>query len=238
VAVFLDFDGVIAEIAPTPDAVVVDPQTISRLQSLRSALDGALAIVSGREIESIDELVRPIELAVAGDHGNTRRRVDGELVVTNGAALTAAASLHQHLIGIFGRDEAILVELKPSAVAVHYRLAPEREAECVAAVMEALPNYPALSPMTGKMVIEARAAGANKGMAVDDFMAEAPFSGRIPLFVGDDLTDEDGFAAVQALGGAGIKVGTGDTIAAYRIGSTGDVGSLLDAIIRAQGGLQ
>jgi trehalose 6-phosphate phosphatase len=235
VALFLDFDGVIAEIAPTPDAVVVEPSTIARLQSLNSALDGALAIVSGRDIEAVDGLVRPLELAVAGDHGNTRRRPDGGLVVGNDEAMTAAAELSHYLLQRFAADPRILVESKPSAVALHYRLAPERSGECEAVLREALPHFPELSAIAGKMVIEARAEGATKGRAVRDFMAEVPFAGRAPLFVGDDVTDEDGFAAAQGLGGVGIKVGGGDTVAAYRIGSTRDVGPLLDTIIRRQG---
>ena len=235
IALFLDFDGVIAELAPTPDAVAVAPSMLSRLQSLQSALGGAVAIVSGRDIATLDSLLAPLSLAVAGDHGNVRRRGDGELLTLNHRAGPAAAALYEELSALFAGDPRIVVERKPSAVALHFRLAPERAEECILAVMTAAESFPELTPISGKMVVEARAEGVSKGAAVLGFMSEAPFAGRTPIFLGDDVTDEDGFAAVQAIGGAGIKVGEGDTAARFRIGSTRDVPAILDAVIRRYG---
>jgi trehalose 6-phosphate phosphatase len=234
VALFLDFDGVVAELAPTPESAEVKPQMIARLQSAGSALGGALAIVSGRDIAGLDALLAPLVLAVAGDHGNVRRRSDGQTVVLNAAATRAAGELYGVLAARFAGDSRIIVERKASAVAVHYRLAPERADECIAAVREAAAAEPELMPGTGKMVAEARARGATKGAAVHGFMGEAPFAGRTPVFVGDDLTDEDGFVAAQELGGAGIKVGDGDTVALFRIGSAAEVPGLLDTVVRMQ----
>jgi trehalose 6-phosphate phosphatase len=235
IALFLDFDGVIADIAPTPDSVEVPGSTIARLQSLNSALDGALAVVSGREVDSLDRMLAPLTLAVAGDHGNARRRNDGETVLVNEAAVLAAAALHDDVTERFHDDPRIVVERKPSAVAVHYRMAPERAQECIDVVESVVRATPELSLIQGKMVVEARASGVDKGEAVRGFMGETPFEGRTPLFVGDDVTDEDGFSAVQAMGGAGIKVGDGDTVALFRVGSTRDVVQVLDAVIRSQG---
>ena len=235
VALFLDFDGVLADIAPTPDSVRVDSATISRLQSLNSALGGALAIVSGRDLAALDALLAPLSLAMAGDHGNARRRGDGSTVTLNESAMIAAAALGSDLDELFGDDPRIIVEHKPSAVAVHYRLAPERAEDCIAAVGAAAGMSDELSLVAGKMVVEARAAGASKGAALRGFMEEPPFAGRTPIFVGDDVTDEDGFAAAQQIGGVGIKVGAGDTVARYRIGGTRDVAPVLDAIIRSKG---
>ncbi len=237
VALFLDFDGVIAEIAPTPDSVVVTGAMLSQLQTVNSALDGALAVLSGREIDDLDARLAPLSLAVAGDHGNARRTANGQLSVLNELAGAAASAVFDELSGRFAADPRILVEKKPSAVAVHYRLAPERERDCIDAVTAAIRSHPELSLVAGKMVIEARATGANKGEALRDFMGEAPFFGRTPIFIGDDVTDEDGFAAVQQIGGVGIKVGEGETVAQYRIGGPREVAAILAAIIRQHGGL-
>ena len=114
-------------------------------------------------------------------------------------------------------DSRLIVEVKPSAVALHYRLAPERGAECEAIVAGAVENDPTWSVIRGKMVIEARASGVHKGAAVTAYMAEAPFNGRVPVFIGDDITDEDGFAVAEATGGFGIKVGSGPTRASITI---------------------
>jgi len=235
IALFLDFDGVIAELAPTPDAVVVAPGMLARLQTASSALDGAMAVISGRHVAALDGFLAPLSLAVAGEHGNVRRRGNGQLVLMNPSAAAAAADVAVTLGARFADDPRIIVEAKPSGVAVHYRLAPERADECIAAVKAAVANSPDLLLGVGKMVVEARAAGASKGEAVRAFMSEAPFAGRTPLFVGDDVTDEDGFAAAQELDGIGIKVGEGKTLARFRIGDTADVPALLDAIIQRYG---
>lgn len=237
IALFLDFDGVLAEIAPTPDSVEVTGQTIARLQSLNSALDGALAIVSGRDIAALDGFLAPLSLAVAGDHGNARRGSDGHMVFLNAGAGEAALALHEAMSARFGDDPRVVIEHKPSAVAVHYRLAPERSTECIEALSAGAAEWPQLSIIAGQMVIEARATGANKGVAVRGFMEQPPFTTRTPIFVGDDVTDEDGFIAAQDYGGAGIKVGFGDTAAHYRIGGTGEVGAVLDAILASQRGM-
>jgi trehalose 6-phosphate phosphatase len=211
---------------------------IARLQTVCSALDGALAVVSGRDVATLDAFLAPLSLALAGDHGNVRRRGNGRTLVMNAAAAAAAAAVAATLRARFAGDSRIVVEAKPSGVAVHYRLAPERAEECRAAVEAAVAAFPeALMLGTGKMVVEARARGAAKGDAVRAFMGEPPFAGRTPVFVGDDVTDEDGFAAAQQLGGIGIKVGPGGTLAHFRIDRTGDVPALLDAVIRHYGGV-
>jgi trehalose 6-phosphate phosphatase len=235
ISLFLDFDGVIAELAATPDAVTVAPDMLARLQSLRSALAGAVAVVSGRDIATLDAFLAPVRLAVAGDHGNARRRADGRLLVLNKPAEAAATVVFSEISTEFANDPRIIVERKPSAVAVHFRLAPDREAACILAVGTAIQAFPELTLISGKMVVEARAEGANKGEALRGFMGEAPFAGRTPIFIGDDVTDEDGFAAAQAIGGAGIKVGEGDTVARFRIAATRDVPAILDTIIRHYG---
>jgi len=234
IALFLDFDGVLAEIAPTPEAATVPSGVIARLQTLHSTLDGALAVVTGRAMADVDRFLAPLHLPVAAEHGNMRRSRDGRVAVLNEAAMQDVPELAAELEHAFSADDRIIVERKPSAVAVHYRLAPERAAECFERVNAAVAARSGFSIVAGKMVIEARAAGADKGAAVRGFMQEAPFDGRTPLFIGDDITDEDGFAAAQQLGGTGIKVGPGDTAALYRIPGTRSLPAVLDAVIRSR----
>lgn len=234
IALFLDFDGVLAEIAPTPEAVTVAPGIISRLQTIHSALDGAVAVVTGRAMTDVDRFLAPLQLPVAAEHGNMRRSRDGRIDVLNEGAMQDVPELAAELEQAFAPDDRIIVERKPSAVAVHYRLAPERATECFERVNDAVAARPGFSLVAGKMVIEARAAGADKGAAVRGYMQDEPFAGRMPLFIGDDITDEDGFAAAQQLGGAGIKVGPGDTAALYRIPGTSTVPAVLDAVIRSR----
>jgi trehalose 6-phosphate phosphatase len=109
------------------------------------------------------------------------------------------------------------VEHKRSSLALHYRQAPELEELCLRAMQEAVQSTPGLTLLRGKMVVEAKPGGASKGRAIEDFLQEAPFTGRTPLFIGDDVTDEVGFSTVQRLGGLGIKVGEGTTVAWQRL---------------------
>jgi trehalose 6-phosphate phosphatase len=193
-----------------------------------------MAVVTGRAMADVDRFLAPLQLPVAAEHGNMRRSRDGRVAVLNEDAMQDVPRLAAELEQAFGADDRIIVERKPSAVAVHYRLAPERAAECFEQVSAAVAARSGFSIVAGKMVIEARAAGADKGAAVRGYMQDEPFAGRVPLFIGDDQTDEDGFAAAQALGGTGIKVGPGDTVAHYRIPGAANVPAVLDAVIRSR----
>ncbi len=115
--------------------------------------------------------------------------------------------------------EGLLVERKHAAIALHYRLAPQLEAVCRDAMSRAIENHPQLELMHGKFVFEVKPTGVNKGIAIDAFMTEAPFAGRTPVFLGDDTTDESGFAVVQPRGGIAIKVGSGPSLALHRLES-------------------
>lgn len=213
-ALFLDFDGTLVEIAEHPQAVVVPEGLVPTLGRLHAWLGGAVAVISGRPIEQIDHFLAPLVLGVAGVHGAQRRRADGSLSCLDmpplGRAEAAALALgHRH--------EALVVEVKRGSVAVHYRRAPELQALCEAAMQDAVEHAPGLALLHGKMVVEAKASLATKGRAIEAFLAEPPFAGRRPVFIGDDVTDEAGFAAVQRLGGLGVKVGDGPTAAARRL---------------------
>lgn len=214
-AFFFDFDGTLTEIADRPDAVLIDERVTSALTVLAEKTGGAVAVVTGREIETIDQFLDPLVLPIAGVHGVERRQANGlrrTAVIDEDAARRTEAELAEFVSG----HEGLLLERKRGAVALHYRARPDLEADCIRAVERATANVSNVVLTRGKMVIEARFHRATKGTAIQDFCAEPPFAGRIPVFAGDDVTDEDAFAAVNALGGISIKVGTGDTLAHYR----------------------
>lgn len=213
-ALFLDFDGTLVDIAPRPEAVVVPGELIATLQGLQACLGGAVAVVSGRPIEQIDALLAPARLPAAGVHGAERRSANGHLVL---ADVPSAARVHAAAQTLARQYPGLRVELKRGSVALHYRQAPALEAVCLAAMQSAVDASPGLTLLRGKMVLEAKPSGVSKGHAIEAFLAEPPFKGRTPVFIGDDVTDEAGFDVVQRLGGAAVKVGEGPTVATHRL---------------------
>ena len=230
-ALFLDFDGTVVDIAPQPHAVEVPEPLISILQDLHDYLDGAVAIISGRPIEQIDEFLTPLKLAVAGVHGAERRGADGRLHLLHTHPLDPVEAAARALAA---RHPGVLVECKRGSIAVHYRQAPELEEECVQAMQDAVAASPGVTLLRGKMVVEAKPGGASKGRAIEDFLAEPPFAGRTPVFIGDDVTDEVGFSTVQRLGGLGIKVGEGSTAAWRRLADPPALRRELEAALAAR----
>jgi trehalose 6-phosphate phosphatase len=213
-AVFLDFDGTLVDIAPQPEAVIVPPALAATLEQLHRYLGGALALISGRPITQIDAFLKPLALPAAGVHGAERRGVDGTVTLLSTHPLERVEA---GALALAREDSRLRVETKRGSVALHYRQAPEREADCIAAMQAAVEQSPGLTLLRGKMVVEAKPGGASKGAAIEAFMAEPPFAGRTPVFVGDDITDEVGFATVQRMKGLGVKVGEGATVAWQRI---------------------
>ena len=215
-ALFLDFDGTLVELATTPDAVVIPSKLRAILSACMEAFDEAVAIVSGRPIAALDTLLGPLRLPAAGLHGLELRMLDGTIEET--AHRTAGlAELCARFHSLVREDARLVVEDKGSSVALHFRRAPERERELRELVARAATPHNGHQVMHGKMVLEIRPTDADKGTAIDRFLETPPFAGRLPVFAGDDITDEDGFAAVNRHGGISIKVGTGETRAAYRV---------------------
>ena len=216
-AIFLDVDGTLLEFAEQPMDVVVPAPLRALLADLHRAGGGALALVSGREIATIDRLFRMPELAVAGLHGLERRDGSGCLR-RRPAAGPAFAALERRLADFARTHPGVTLEHKRVALAVHYRAAPG-QAAAVAALAEALEaDLPAeFRVQRGHQVVEVRPAGADKGVAIGEFLAETPFAGRRPVFVGDDLTDEHGFEVINTAGGLSVKVGGGPSAARYRL---------------------
>jgi trehalose 6-phosphate phosphatase len=213
-ALFLDFDGTMVDIAPRPEAVRVPEALVPTLRWLTQYLGGAVAVVSGRPIAQIDDFLHPLAMPVAGVHGAERRGADGRIELLNTPPLDRVLDA----AGRLAREhDGLRVETKRGSIALHYRQAPQLEELCLARMQEAVAQSPGLTLLRGKMVVEAKPAGATKGGAIEAFLREPPFAGRTPVFIGDDVTDEVGFAAVQRLGGLGIKVGEGATVAWQRL---------------------
>lgn len=203
-ALFLDLDGTLAPIMPSPDAVGPDDTRRSLLERAEKALGGRLAVVSGRAITDLERILDGVPGALAGLHG-LERRAAGEMAHRP----TPPPGYPQAVVAAraFVADRpTILLEDKGLSLALHWRAAPALGAE-VGAFAEALAATAGLVAQPGDMVIELRAPGPTKGDALRAFMAEAPFASATPIFVGDDLTDEHGFEAATALGGAGVLVG-------------------------------
>lgn len=228
VAIFTDFDGTLVEIADRPDTIDVPTSLADRLGALKSSLDGAFAIISGRTIANIDSFLSSPALSISGSHGAEQRHL-GHQRAASAEHSDSAARIARTLTEQFDGDDRILVEPKPSGVAVHYRAAPERGPDVRAAMDRALEKVADFHAIEGKKVIEARPKGTDKGAAIAALMEQAPFSDRTPLFIGDDVTDEDGFRTVNAMGGVTVKVGPGDSEARFRLP---DVSSVLDLLDR------
>lgn len=232
-ALFLDFDGTLVDIAPQPEAVVVPPALIRTLESLQHYLGGAIAMISGRSIEQIDQFLQPIRLPVAGVHGVERRNAKGEVSLLPSFPLQVVEQAAQQLVS---EDARLLVEAKRGSIALHYRQAPELEGRCVETMRRAVEQSPGLTLLRGKMVVEAKPGGASKGAAIEAFMAEPPFCTRTPVFVGDDITDEVGFATVQRLRGLGVKIGEGASVAWQRIATPAAFRKQLQSAVAAKAG--
>ena len=213
-ALYLDFDGTLVEFAPTPEQIVIDDSLPALLAALTAALGGALAILTGRQLAAIAALIAPVTLTGAGLHGAELRPRPG-ITISRGEP-AAVAALVRRLRARFGDDPRLLIEDKEFSVALHFRRAPDRAAECREVMREYAPAR-LFDVIGGSEVIEARPRGADKGMALRSLANLAPFAGRLPVYVGDDLTDEDGIVAAQDLGGFGVKIGGGESAARHRL---------------------
>ena len=224
-ALFLDFDGTLVDLAPQPEEIVVPPELITLLQRIQQESDGALAIVSGRPLDQLDFFLAPLRLPAAGVHGAERRTADGRILQQ---PVPDVHHLRERLLPLVESHPGLQLELKRGALALHYRHAAHLEQRCVETMMDALRHEPGFTLLHGKMVVEAK-PHINKGDAVAAFLHEAPFRGRRPVFIGDDVTDEAGFAIAQGevFGGLGIKIGAGPTQALQRLADPAAVLGLL-----------
>lgn len=227
-ALFLDMDGVLAPLAATPDAVGPDPERTAVLKRVAARFDDRVAILSGRTLAEIDRIADAGMASASGVHGLERRRADGSL-----SSHPPAPAVRDVVAAFrtFARDRpGMIVEDKAVSAGLHYRGAPA-QAAAAEALAERLADETGLAIQPGHLVIELKTPGTDKGTALTAFMAEAPFAGGVPVMLGDDLTDEFGFAAANALGGFGVLVGPPRATAArYGLPDVAAVLAWLDAV--------
>ena len=224
IALFLDVDGTLLELAATPDDVKVPASLRNTLQLAAESVAGALALISGRSISALDHLFSPCIFPAAGKHGLERRDAHGNMStpdIDSSMLDPMRSALHQLIL----EHRGLLLEDKGNALAFHYRRAPDCESmvrDVMSEVIKPVSDKFMLRP--GKYVFEITPRGFTKRTAIEAFMREAPFAGRIPVFLGDDVTDEDGFEAVNELQGYSVRVGNPYASAAnYQLASVHSV---------------
>ena len=226
-ALLLDLDGTLLDIAPAPDQVVVPPELTETLHRVRDLLGGALAVVTGRPIEQVDALLGDAPRAIAGEHGGARRHAPGA-AIERPALPSPPGAWRVAAERIVAAHHGALLEHKERGFVLHYRAAPEHGPALRAALEALTAGSPDFLIMAAHMAWEVRPRGTDKGRALRSLMDRPPFAGRLPVFVGDDVTDEDAISAARALGGTGFRVDTA-------FGSPAGVRGWLDAIVRAGG---
>ncbi len=217
-ALYLDFDGVLAEIIDDPDAVRLDPATARDLAHLSAALGGAVVLLSGRDVRDLHGRTTP-EVWRAGGHGL-------EILAPHQLPQPAMPGPPTPILAALEAVTAlkgVRLEIKGPVAALHFRAAPEHGEACIEAATHASTLAPNHTVQAGKMVVEVKPDTAHKGTALRRLAASAPFSGRRPVMLGDDTTDEDAFEAAQDLGGLGVKIGDGATIARLHAASPVEV---------------
>ena len=230
-AFFLDLDGTLVEIVRQPAAVQVASELPGLIADLHAASAGAVALISGRPIADVDRLLRMPQLPIAGQHGVERRDARGQIHL-HAVDDSALASLRRQVHAWSIEHPGFLIEDKGLSLALHYRNAPELEQALDLLARGAIAQTNGtFQVQPGKMVVEIKPSGRDKGRAIEEFLEEAPFSGRLPVFVGDDVTDEYGFRAVNSRGGVSIKVGEGVTAATSRLASVDAVHDWLRGVL-------
>jgi len=232
-ALFLDFDGTLVDIFARPDLTRVSPQLISMLDHIYQHLGGALAIVTGRPLTDLDRLLAPLTLPAAGIHGIQHR--DGTGRVESRCQTAIPDDVRVQIKALATSDPRLILEDKGYSLGLHYRQAPELETTLRSKLGDISATLgPKFSVQDGKMVLELRPVGIDKGSAIEKFMSKAPFSGRHVIFIGDDITDEDAFAVVNRMHGYSAKVGQPDpeinTAAQFTLNDVADVHAWLKTL--------
>ena len=226
-AFFFDIDGTLAKLQATPEAVIIPESVIQQLSVLCQQVKGALAFVSGRPITQIDQLTAPLQVPAAGVHGAEIRSLAGDIIRVEVDSQQLEA-IEQQLVQKVTAIPGVRIEKKALAFALHYRQAPAAEQPLQTLANTVIKDYPDFTLQAGKCVWEIKPRGCDKGHAIAHLMQTAPFSGRIPVFIGDDITDESGFQFVNQQQGISIKVGEGESVATQRLDDVEQVYQWLD----------
>jgi len=221
-AYFLDVDGTLLDIAETPGGVHVDAALLELIGQLRLASDGAVALISGRALTDLEARLGMLRLPMAGQHGLERRDVGGRLWL-HAPPPEAKCALKSALAPVVERHAGLLLEDKGLTLALHYRRAPQLAGYVHRLMAQLAASNAALEMQRGKRVVELKPAGIDKGTAIGEYLAEAPFRGRRPVFIGDDANDEHGFAEINRADGVSIKVGPGRSCARHRLANVAAV---------------
>ncbi|MBN6152169.1 trehalose-phosphatase [Xanthomonas sp. AmX2] len=206
-ALFLDVDGTLIDFASRPDGVVLLPEVREAVGRISDRLHGALALVSGRPLAQLDQLFAPLRLPAAGLHGHELRADRDARAAMPADTSSWLHDLHQRAAHLTQAYPGVLVEDKGASLALHWRGAPDAAAQVAAFAHEQIGSLPGYRLQPGDHVVEFVPEGSDKGLAVERLLQQAPFQGRRPVFVGDDLTDEFGFAAANRAGGWSVLVG-------------------------------
>lgn len=223
-ALFLDFDGTLVEIAPRPDEVALKPGMEDVLGDLHALMNGGLAIVSGRNLADLERIMPNFRGTLVGSHG-AESRIDGAYATVEEGERTAFKASRDMLRAWVEHYEGVLLEEKPASLVLHYRQAPDRQAECEEVLSALTQVTPGFVVRPSKMAVELMPENVSKERAVLELLED--WQDRTPIAIGDDRTDEDMFGAVNASGGYAIKVGDGETAAKYRLGGVAEVHALL-----------
>jgi len=229
-AILLDVDGTLIDIAPRPDLVHAPQSLLDTMRALMDLCAGAFALVSGRTLDDLDRIFSPHLFPAIGCHGAQFRAEPDRPPEVAGRV---PDTIQRGLVELAAADPRILVENKGFSVTLHYRHAPDRERALIdgaKARLEALGGRD-LRILGGKKMIEIAPAAVNKGTAVRTLMNRAPFAGRRPVFLGDDVTDEDVFRILPEIGGVGISVGRRMAGADFMFGTPGEVRAWLARIV-------
>jgi trehalose 6-phosphate phosphatase len=223
-ALFLDIDGTLVEDAARPDDVRIDAKLIAALPRVAAQLGSALALITGRSISGVDRLFPQLRLPMAGQHGCERRDADGTIHLHAPDPITYT-KIRQLVEDLAGRHPGLYLEDKGNTLALHYREVPQLAGHVHRVLRSTVEAFGggSFDLQPGKRMLEVRPGSRDKGTAIADFMREAPFAGRRPVFAGDDKADEYGFAVVDNHGGWSVKVGRGRTRATYRLKDTAAV---------------
>jgi trehalose 6-phosphate phosphatase len=228
---FFDVDGTLVELAATPSGVVVHHDLAPAIKRLHKLTGGAVSLITGRAISDVDRFLFLPGVPVAGQHGLEVRSSSGSLV-SKPVRAGALHAIRRSLDEAAARHSGLIVEPKGNSIALHYRLAP-RLAPYAHKLVRSLRDQlaPDFLIQKGKRVVELKPAGADKGEVIREIMATEPFRNRTPVFIGDDLTDEAGFLAVNEMSGYSVKVGRGPSNANFRLGSVDHVRKWIVAAI-------